>query len=125
MNIVVGILALAMFGFFAYVFYESFHKKSFTSQLAVGPSILRASKSANEARVTCFAEITNKDSVAWSQPSLQAQFLDHAGKLIDVHYAKENFDLYPSLSATGRVSGRTNGDPSEYFSCKMSVLNAR
>ncbi len=116
-------VVLALVVIFAFwTILHDLRREPFKAQLVLGAPSLRVSES--ERRVTCFADITNKDTALWSRPSFQAEFFDGAGALVDVHYARETFAVYPTFTAKGRVSGSANSSLSDYVSCKFSILNA-
>jgi hypothetical protein len=122
------LLFVVLFGFIGYLFWsllQDLHREAFSSQLSVGSSTLQVSKAEVGAVASCFADITNKDQAVWKRPSLQAEFFDQSGALIDVHYAQDDFEIYPSFTAKGRVAGRANAGADQYASCKISVLSAR
>gem|GEM_PF-4953577 len=124
-SFVAVVLIVGVFVYMFYMVYQIGQTQTFQSQLVVGESAFRLSKVSDESHATCFATIKNTDTAIWSRPSLQAEFFDPAGQLVDVHYAKESFELYPSFTAKGRVSGRANAEPAKYASCKITILSAQ
>ena len=121
---VVFTLSVLFFLVALYSILQSTRKESFAAQLVVGESQLRVSTPGETSSVSCFAQVKNVDVATWGNPSLQAEFFDQSKKLIDVHYAKERFDVYPTFSFQARVSGRMSASASEYASCKIQILSA-
>lgn len=116
---------VAMLAGMGYMVFSSFVPRTTIPKLEVGRSILSISSDATRPRVSCFAQMKNMEATAAADPSLQAQFYDARSTQIDVHYEQHRFTLFPAVAAEGRVSGVPNGNPAEYKSCKIVVLNVR
>ena len=97
---------------------------SFVGKLVIGASTLKVSRVEEQVRLSCLAPVRNSDSGIWSGASLQAEFLDAQGKVIDVHHGRGDFKLFPGMEATARVSGAANAASDEYSSCRLAILNA-
>lgn len=118
--VLVGLLLVWL----AYSVTRKVEQPAFVGKLVVGTSTLKVSKAEGQARLSCFAPVKNSDSGTWSGASLQAEFLDAQGKVIDVHHGRGDFKLFPGLQATARVSGSANAASEEYSSCRVTILNA-
>jgi hypothetical protein len=107
-----------------YTAVRGLRKPPFSGQLAVGAAQLRLANQEGEPRVSCVAPITNNDTIPWGSVSLQAEFLDAQGQVIDVHHNQYTFRILPGLQATGRASGPANAASSEYAACRVTILSA-
>jgi len=100
-------------------------ERPFAGTLTVGAATMRKSAVEGESRVSCLAPVTNSDTIHWGRLSLQAEFLDAQGRVIDVHNNQGNFAIFPGITATGRTSGTANAALEEYSACRMKIIDAR
>jgi hypothetical protein len=100
-------------------------RHTFVGKLAIGTPTMRQSTADDESRVSCVVSITNSDTIRWARLSLQAEFLDAQGRIIDVHNHQGGFSIFPGVSAAARVSGPRSAPSADYSSCRMTVLDAR
>lgn len=123
--IIVAIIAAMVAGFCLAIYGIFAKNEQRMPELNVGPATVRISNNQKSPRASCFAPITNEDIIVWTDPSIQAQFFDNAGREIDVHYETHHFNLFPKFSVEARVSGPLNAAPEDYAKCKLSVLNVK
>lgn len=74
--------------------------------------------------IRCIGEIKNPTIKRWSYFSLQAQFKNDQGKVIDVLYSEPEVTIYPQFSFSGIVTGEGSASKVEYDSCELTVVNA-
>jgi len=118
------ILVALLLLWLAYSVTRTVQQPSFAGKLVVAASTLKVSRVEEQPRLSCMAPVRNSDSGIWSGVSLQAEFLDAQGKVIDVHHGRGDFKLFPGMEATARVSGAANAASDEYASCRVTILNA-
>lgn len=90
----------------------------------VKESTMHLSETDKGLNIRCIGEIRNQYAKRWSEFSLQARFINHDGKTIDVFYSQPEVTIYPLFHFEGIVSGIANASKNEYQSCELSVLSA-
>lgn len=99
-------------------------KEPLEPMFEIGSSELLLNESDKGLNVRCIAEIKNPTLKRWDDFSLQAQFKNANGKVIDVLYSEPEVTIYPQFSFTGIVTGDGSASKVEYDSCELSVVNA-
>jgi hypothetical protein len=118
------IFVVLLLAWLAYSTIRKLERPPFVEKLVVGEATLRQSDVDGQRRVSCLAPIRNSDSLPWGRLSLQAEFLDAQGRVIDVHQARTDFTMSPGFGSHGRVSGPANGASADYSGCRITILHA-
>lgn len=125
-GLAIGALVVSILAWLIYSIGSDASMASSSPQIEIGSGVLHTrSGSDQEPLASCFANLKNSGLRYVSDPSLQAEFFDASGKVIDVHYTKHKFSLMPSIAAQGRVTGTPSADVKTYASCKISLLSIR
>ncbi len=74
--------------------------------------------------VNCITKVNNSGLARWTDFSLQAEYFDAAGSIIDVHYQKHDIGVFPMIGFSARVTGTANSEIRKYISCKVSIIDA-
>lgn len=86
-------------------------------------SKFHSSESKKGLNIRCIAEVENTHVDSWSNFSLQANFKNSNGDIIDVLYDKTRMSLHSSYRFKGMVSGYASATSKEYSSCELSILD--
>ena len=120
---IIGCILLAI-AWSAYSIYTSTKDYPLTESFMISKTTLTKNTDAEPAQVSCFAEIENTTDTHWSDFSIQANFYDQTGNLIDTHHQSLDTSLFPFLSLTARVTGSANAPISQYYTCKIKITDA-
>lgn len=121
-------LAIALLGVF--IIWIGYYIISFSLTEPLQPSFeiqsseLHLTMNEENLNIRCIAKISNPTLKRWSDFTLQAQFKDINGVVIDVLYSKPQVSIYPNFSFLGMVSGAGSAAHNEYSACELSVVNA-
>ncbi|PCJ12421.1 MAG: hypothetical protein COB04_17765 [Gammaproteobacteria bacterium] len=94
------------------------------NQLEISEEVLRLNSVTQPTKTSCFVTIKNNSRARRGNFSLQAEFFDQQGNLIDLHHHNLKSSVYPLLRVKARVTGNINGNLTDYTSCKISVVDA-
>lgn len=121
-------LAIGMLG--AFIIWITYYiisislKEPLKPMFEISSSELLLTESDKGLNVRCIGEIKNPTLKRWDNFSLQAQFKNANGKVIDVLYSEPKVTIYPHFSFSGIVTGDASASKVEYDSCELSVVNA-
>lgn len=119
----IGILGAFIIWVAYYIFSFSL-REPLEPMFEISSSELSLTESDKGLNIRCIGEIKNPTLKRWSYFSLQAQFKNNNGKVIDVLYSEPEVTIYPQFSFSGIVTGDGSASKDEYDSCELSVVNA-
>ncbi len=108
----------------AYSIYSDTKDYSLTDSLVVSEASLSINSESNPVKVSCFTEVENKSDVHWNDFSVQANFYDSQGNLIDTHHRLLDNSIFPLMSFTARVTGDISAPINKYQSCLIKITDA-
>jgi len=122
----VGTIILVSIATISYKIWSDMSDMRTPPDIEIGEGKVRISTNPEGApSVSCFTSIKNRGIRYVSDPSLQAEFFDSSGEVIDVHFAKHKLSLMPHIEAIGRVTGVPSANPKTYASCKVVLLSVQ
>ncbi|UPW17022.1 hypothetical protein M0C34_12270 [Agarivorans sp. TSD2052] len=121
-------LVIAMLGaFIVWIFYYIISmsiKEPTKPTFEISSAEFLLTESERGLNIRCIGEIKNPTLKRWDDFSLQAEFKNAEGKVIDVLYSEPQVTIYPQFSFSGMVSGDASASNAEYDSCELVVVNA-
>lgn len=121
--LVIGMLGAFIIWIVYYIISISL-KEPLEPMFEISPPELFLTESDKGLNIRCIGEIKNPTLKRWDDFSLQAEFKNDNGKVIDVLYSEPEVTIYPQFSFSGIVTGDGSASKVEYDSCELSVVNA-